>query len=272
MDSALIYKNLSLENLEGETWRAVVGYEGLYEVSNFGRIKSFNKNGNNKNSIRIQRANQFGYLVLTISKDNKKKLVQAHRLVAKTFIPNPDNKPQVNHKKGIKTDNRVSELEWATRSENSLHSFHILNNRKALDNLDMLTELNTIFKEKEIKDVLVKRASGLSVIEIAKEYNAHRSTITNIIRNNKDKFDISIPHNLPRVVHQTAQERKNTYLKITQKKSNAVIVYDINNKFIARFPSKRELSREYNLDRKCINLCCKGLAKQHKGFIIKNDN
>lgn len=67
-----------------------------------------------------------GYLFVSLRKDGKRFLRKVHRLVAEAFIPNPENKPQINHKNGIKTDNRKSNLEWNTCSENNLHKFHEL--------------------------------------------------------------------------------------------------------------------------------------------------
>jgi hypothetical protein len=270
-----IYENLSINNLDGEIFKDVVGYEGLYKISNLGRVKALNKNGNNKKKdiIRIQRVNQFGYLTFNICKNNKKKFIQIHRLVAESFIPNPENKPEVNHKKGIKTDNRVSELEWSTRIENASHSYYVLNNKSGIKKAQKkANEVNTIFKENEIKNVLIKRASGISCIEIAKEYGVNRVTITKVIRENKVKFGVNIPNNLPRVFHKTKEEIHKKNLEIGEKRGKPVLLYDINNNFIKRFTSKRDLAREFNLDTKCITKCCNGIAKQHKGFIIKNEN
>ena len=267
MDSALIYKNLSLENLEGETWRAVVGYEGLYEVSSLGRVKIVKRK-----KIKAQSVSKGGYLCFTIYKNNKNKYVPVHRLVAESFIPNPESKSQVNHKKGIKTDNRATELEWNTCSENQLHSFYVLKNQSALINIKKTYQYTTKLKEKEIKYILEKRASGVSAIEIAKELNVVVGSITRVIKLNNGKFGIVVPDNLPRVSHQTKEESRISHIKANAKKAKAVLLFDINNNFIKRFDSKRELIREYNLNRGSVSRCCKGLIKQHKGYVIKNEN
>lgn len=143
------WRDLSLEVLseihEGilyiEEWSPIVGYEGLYEVSSFGRIKSlFHKYTDTKERnfckkeriIRPQNDCKRGYLKVRIYKDGVGSSFSIHRLVAVAFIPNPDDLPEVNHKWGIKTDNRVSELEWSTSSDNQQHAYDVLNRNKPL--------------------------------------------------------------------------------------------------------------------------------------------
>ncbi len=114
-----------------EIWKDVIGFEGLYQVSNLGRVKSLDRKVNSRYGInRIisgkilkKLINTKGYLYVDLKRKCKGKKHLIHRLVAQAFIPNPENKPQVNHIDGNKQNNCVSNLEWNTISENQQHAF-----------------------------------------------------------------------------------------------------------------------------------------------------
>lgn len=117
--------------METEIWKAIKGYEGLYEVSNIGRVKSLSRKVNGprqgvKWTLRekllkttVKKSGRYIQISL-YNLGRKRKLV--HCLVAEAFIPNPENKPEVNHKSGDKSDNRIENLEWVTRQENLDHA------------------------------------------------------------------------------------------------------------------------------------------------------
>lgn len=118
-----VYKNLSLENLPDEEWRDIKGYEGLYQVSNMGRVKSLarldSKNRKVKERIRKQRISNVGYPCVSLyDKKGASILWYVHVLVLSTFVPNIDNKPCIDHINTIRTDNILSNLRWVTYSEN----------------------------------------------------------------------------------------------------------------------------------------------------------
>jgi hypothetical protein len=112
-----------------EVWRDVKDYEGYYQVSNYGRVKSLGRKDSLKRDIteRILKPalNNYGYPFVVFCKNGKTKTFTVHRLVAKAYVPNPLNKPSVNHINGVKTINKPSNLEWCTVSENNFHAFRI---------------------------------------------------------------------------------------------------------------------------------------------------
>lgn len=115
-----------------ETWKDVVGFEGLYKVSNLGRIKSISRkifNGKgfyiSKEKLLLQRYNKKGYKVVDLCKNSKHYYSLVHRIVAIAFLENINNLPQINHKDGNKQNNNLLNLEWCNNSQNQLHAYKL---------------------------------------------------------------------------------------------------------------------------------------------------
>ena len=116
---------LEAHQVDKEIWRDVVGYEGLYKVSNFGRIKSLPRNGTVKyERLLRQKVGNNGYCTVALSKHNKTKYKSVHRLVAEAFLDNPKDLPLINHKDENKLNNCVDNLEWCDAHYNMTYGVH----------------------------------------------------------------------------------------------------------------------------------------------------
>lgn len=161
---------------EIEIWKPVVGYEGLYEVSNIGRVKSLSRTVCTKKSqyqkserILIQRIGTVGYPILELCRLSKSKTISVHRLVAKSFLENKNNYPYINHKDGNKINNHVDNLEWCTPSQNNIHSYRVLNrkgNSKPVIKMDSNeNEIETYNSITEAAKVFTKNGNGALIIK-----------------------------------------------------------------------------------------------------------
>jgi len=172
-----------------EIWKDLVGYEGIYKVSNLGNVYSVKRevpiNGGHKyvgghNMINVK--NTAGYIEITLRGIGKALNKKVHRAVGEAFIPNKYNKPFINHKNGIKTDNRVENLEWVTEKENVRHAIDTglkegwsgTDNPKAKLNYKLA---NKIREEYAVGDV--KQS------DLAMKYGVVQSSISQIILNRR---------------------------------------------------------------------------------------
>lgn len=171
------WRNTSLEVLqevyEGvlyiEEWKDVKGYEGLYQVSTFGRVKSFVVSP--KGRIR-KGVPALGYPQVQLKGygDGTFETEKIHRLVAKEFIPNPDNLPEVNHKKGDRGDCRFWMIEWSTPSDNVKHAYRELGKRNMLSNQKGETHYATKLKVSDILKIRELYDAGIGKEKIAKMF------------------------------------------------------------------------------------------------------
>lgn len=185
--------NKSLKDIEGELWEDLVdeGLQGIYKISNMGRVKFclteikkfFPKTGKThyaktKQSIKTLFLDTYGYVKVSLSNpEHKSKGIQksVHRLVGKYFILNPENKPTINHKKGIKIDNRWHQLEWSTAAENNIHAY-----KTGLKDYRGLAKLNAKLTEKDILDIRLMYSLSISQVKIADKYKVNSSTINKV--------------------------------------------------------------------------------------------
>lgn len=132
--------------MENEEWRDIEGYEGLYQISNLGRVKSLGNTMLRKEKILKPNKHNCGYYRVELSKNNKQKWYYIHRLVAQAFIPNPDDLLFINHKDEDKTNNAVGNLEYCTARYNCNYGTHNERIAKALSKKVLCVETGVIYQ------------------------------------------------------------------------------------------------------------------------------
>jgi len=160
-----------------EIWKDIKGFDN-YKVSNLGNIKNSNFKRMNKEQEIKSTKNSSGYLLVSLFYKGKRNRVMVHRLVASEFLENKENKSCVNHINGIKTDNRVENLEWNTYSENTLHAFKHGLMKNANGENQHLSKL----KEKDVLDIR-KNEYNLSYRKLAIKYNVSTYAIYSVVKN-----------------------------------------------------------------------------------------
>ena len=167
-----------VENLPHEIWRNVVGYEGLYQVSSFGRVKSFYGIGER---LLTPSANKSGYQYTVLTDKNKiRKSCKVHTLVARAFLPNPENKPVVHHRDSNRANNRVSNLEWVTHRENTAYAVQ----NGSYDKPDSCASPRAKLTADDVRYIrahYVPRHREFGANALARKFDVSQSTILNVV-------------------------------------------------------------------------------------------
>lgn len=156
-----------------EEWVDIPGYEGHYQISNFGNARSLNRYISTPRGVRLIKGVPLkltvrnGYYAICVHRGESQKTMSIHRVVALLFVPNPENKPQVNHKDANKLNNHISNLEWATPQENTQHAsaHNLLNTARGTQ------KRNHLLNEELVREIKTLLAQGLKSGKVAKKVN-----------------------------------------------------------------------------------------------------
>ena len=177
----MVFYPLTLEDLDGEEWRWIRGYEGDYQESTFGRTKSFKFH---EPRIIVPALHPKGYLRVGLYKDGKGKNFYVQRLVAETFIPNPEGKPEVDHVDACTMNNFVGNLRWATGSENISYAVELGLIKSGEDNYHATFSAEQIL---EIRHTCIKGDPAFGLTALAKKFDVGVATIQRIVNGERYK-------------------------------------------------------------------------------------
>ena len=172
-------------NTNKEAWTSVVGYEGIYEVSSFGNVRSVDRVITYKNGLRVpykgepksQVTDKYGYNYVSLYENQKHKQGMVHRMVAQAFIPNPEKRPQVNHIDGDKLNNSLENLEWVTPQENIAHA----KETGLLEGVSGEGHYKSKLREGDVKEIRERSKNGETYQSLADDFDVVKSTIGFIV-------------------------------------------------------------------------------------------
>lgn len=260
-----------------EVWKDIEGYEGLYQISNLGNVKSLDRtqiqkrgdlyyNKKYKGQIIKSHLTHRGYCAVGVTKHNRHKNFSVHRLVARAFIPNPENKPEVNHIDGNKQNNRVDNLEWNTSSENLKHAY---NNKLKTCTKKHREVAKYQCKKNFSKKILQYNLNGEflkewdSITEASNFYNIPISGISQCCQGitksaHKYIWRYKTPNFPLKISNYTKQYR---YVPVLQ--------YNLQYVFIKEYKSLTDASQKTNINISYISDCIRGKRKTAGGYMWK---
>lgn len=269
---------LSLEDFEGEVWKDIPEYEGYYQVSNMGRIKSLDRYVTMKRRcdshaqtrllkgcIIKMNLSRGGYGICHLKRNSTSKIVKYHRVVCSVFHPNPDNLPEVNHKNEIKTDNRADNLEWCTRQYNANWGTAIL--RKSINSRNHPSKSKPVYQFTLNGKILKKYPS---IKEAARCTSVKEANISSVCYGGKSKsaggYLWSFSSNVEEVQMKIKRKHNNE-----PRHGKYVHQYTLEGKHIASYISAAEASRRTGVCKVNIIQVCNhtGHYKSAGGYLWK---
>lgn len=235
-----------------EEWKPIKDYEGLYEISSNGRVKSLNYNKTGREQILKPIKNRFGYLQIILNQNGKKKHFSVHRLVAQAFISNIENKPCINHKDEDKTNNKVENLEWCTVSYNNNYGTRNKQVSKALKGRKHSQE----WIEKATKARIYKKLSQETIEKISKSKKGKKQSQETI-----EKIGKALKGKL-----KGRKQSKEHIENRAKALSIPIVQLTKNGEYIATYKSATQVKKELGFHNSHIIGCCKGKRKTHKGY------
>ena len=171
-----------------EIWKDISGYEGLYQISNFGRVKSLNYNHTKKEKVLCEKNHKSNYVTVMLCKNGENKNKSIHILVASAFIPNPNNYPCVNHIDGNKKNNNVDNLEWCTHKQNVEHAIKtgLANHYGMLGRTGAKNNLSKKIVQYDLQGDVVNRWDCIS--DAARFYGIRSGNISNCLTGRKKSY------------------------------------------------------------------------------------
>ena len=245
---------------DSEVWRDVKGFEGLYQVSNMGRMKILahtNKRGyKRKGKIMKLSFNAYGYRQVGIFKNGKRYTRRVHRLVAQAFIPNPNNYPIINHKDEVRTNNKVSNLEWCTVEYNNNYGTRNIKGSITKTNGLRCKKVAQLDQQGNLIKAWISSAD-------AGRHGYNQSGVSACCRQKKEQYDGYFWVYYSEYVKMNDKDIKNY---IFHKRDNKKIVQlTKNNELIKIWRSENELINN-GFSGSCVSDCCHKKIKTHKKY------
>lgn len=253
---------------EIEIWKPIKGYEGFYEVSNLGRVRSLDRvieysNGRRiftKGKILKPILNYHGYLTVNLKRNSTIKVCQIHRLVMLNFVENTFNLPMINHKDECKTNNHISNLEYCDCKYNSNYGSR---NKKLSEIMRKIGIAKKVLKISTDGEIL-KKYNSLSDVSLD-GYDSQTVGDCCRFRTKSHKGYLWCYEenkiNIPKILI--------SYHKSKQKIGKPILMFDLNGSFIKRYERIIDLEKEFKVSRSNVRKCCLGKQKSHNGYIFK---